>query len=674
MALYKFATTRVLAIILCALPLVALAADDGQIDGQNDVQIVSPDARVSLALNAQGGLNFRATFDGNKVFDSSPLGLTFEKSDPRDDLVIAGVESKLVDETRVVKIGRKSTVRDRYREATISLVSSADSKKSLQIVARVYDQGFAFRYVVPKDSAFADSEGAFRVLSEETAFKFADDFDARVGLAAGYNTNQETEYAPIKLSQFADGKLAVAPLLAISDKFVAALAESDLLDWSGANFAGTGSKTVKIALTPRDDGNGAVLRNAPAASPWRVCLLGKNERELYDAADLVQSLAQPCDFDASWIEPGVATWDWWAPKGSRDISTKRICEFIDFTAEMGWRYTLVDAGWYKTPPKNAVDSRDWSLGLEENPKVDLKKCVEYGASKGVRLIMWIDWPDLVATGHGDDVLKHYAKVGIAGVKIDHMNSHSQEMVAALTETVKLAADLKLLVNFHGMYVPTGLERTFPNQITREGIQGNEYFRSRPLAMSQVVALPFTRGLVGPADYTPGGFKNRHKETYLPLKKQTERDASCQVVGTRAHELALCMLIDSPLRCLCDLPEVYRDQPGLEYLRDLPTVWDDSVVVDAKIGEFVVIARRSGDVWRYSGATDDQPRRFDVPLELLEDGVEYEGVLYADAPESDVDACALRVESRVFTRDDRLVVDAAREGGWNLVLTPKTTRK
>ena len=340
--------------------------------------------------------------------------------------------------------------------------------------------------------------------------------------------------------------------------------------------------------------------------------------------------------------------------------------FIDFAADMKWDYALVDAGWYLRDGKNVKIGPD---GLVVRDGFDVPELVEYGRAKGVGLLLWIDWPDLIQVDPRK-TLKRCSDWGVAGVKIDHMNSHSQETVASLTETVRAAAEYKLLVNFHGMYEPTGLERTLPNQITREGIYGNEYFRGRAISQTLVAALPYTRCLIGPGDYTPGGFRNTHLETYRPLKEQTGANASTEVVGTRAHELALCMLLDSPLRCLCDLPRVYKDQPGLEYLRALPATWDDTVALDGAIGEFYVAARRSGDDWYVSGITNEQARAFAVPLDFLDEGASYDAAIYADAPESDADAAAIDITSKTVVKGDVLNFTAVRDGGWNAVLKRK----
>ena len=220
-----------------------------------------------------------------------------------------------------------------------------------------------------------------------------------------------------------------------------------------------------------------------------------------------------------------------------------------------------------------------------------------------------------------------------------------------------------------MFEPTGLERTFPNQITREGIQGNEYFRGRALEPTFVASLPYTRCLLGPGDYTPGGFRNATRETYKPLKEQTEDDASTMVLGTRAHELALCVALDSPLRCLCDLPRVYREQKGLEFLKALPAAWDETKALDGEIGEFCAMARRSGDRWFVSAFTNEKARELEIPLDFLDDA-EYQVVYYRDAPDSDKDATAIDVATETVRGGDSEKIQMTGIGGWNAIYTKK----
>ena len=633
----------------------------------DSVSVVSPNGAVAVSVTVGPDARYSLTYGGTAVLKSSKLGLTFRGAEPFGALKLIGSSTREIDETWRLTCGRKSVYADRCVETALDLQEENAPGRKLRVIVRAYDGGAALRYAIPEDAGVFDAQNEFCVESEETEFAFEKDYDVWAAFFNGFASNHEGNFQKKKLSDIKPDSFVGIPLVVLGDGFAAALTQSDLLDWSGVQFrASDAPLTLRTLLAPRDDKRGCVVRRGPALSPWRVVILGKTPIDLVNNADVVLNTASPCEIDDSWIKPGNSAWDWWAPKGGREISTRAIREFIDFAADMKWDYALVDAGWYLRDGKNVKIGPD---GLVVRDGFDVPELVEYGRAKGVGLLLWIDWPDLVQVDPRK-TLKRCSDWGVAGVKIDHMNSHSQETVASLTETVRAAAEYKLLVNFHGMYEPTGLERTLPNQITREGIYGNEYFRGRAISQTLVAALPYTRCLIGPGDYTPGGFRNTHLETYRPLKEQTGANASTEVVGTRAHELALCMLLDSPLRCLCDLPRVYKDQPGLEYLRALPATWDDTVALDGAIGEFYVAARRSGEDWYLSGITNEQSRAFAVTLDFLDDGASYDATFYADAPESDADAAAIDITSKTVVKGDVLNFTAVRDGGWNAVLKRK----
>ncbi len=633
--------------------------------------ISSPSDAVKLNVDVDGVVGYSLEYNGAKVLETSRLGLIFRDARPFDSLKLIDKTIRQIDKTWDQPLGKRSKYVDRCVEATFMFQEENESARKIGVKFRVYDEGLAFRYVLPEDSGLTDESGEFCVESESTEFAFSKDYDAWASFYRTYNTSQEEIFQHKKLSDVKPDSFVGIPLILCADSFAVALTEADLLDWSGAQFATAQDNptTVAVRLTPRKDGRGAVVRKTPAASPWRVVILGKNPIDLINNSTIVQNLATPCLLeDVSWIEPGNASWDWWAPKSTRVMSNEAFYKFIDFSASMGWKYTLIDAGWSRRT-NYGYDVNDATVFADN---VDIPKCVEYAKEKGVKLLVWFHWTDLDKAGVRE-TLKRVAEWGVAGVKIDFMDSHAQEMVEWTTETCKIAAEYKLLVDYHGMYKPTGMERTYPNQITREGVRGNEYNRWSKQTATHTVTLPFTRCMLGPADYTPGGFRNEHSDSFKSLDKFEDKTETCRVVGTRARELALCMIYDSPLRCLCDLPQFYVDQPGVEYLRDLPSVWDETTALDGKIGEFITLARRSGDRWFVSGITNEEARNVGVCFDFLDENVEYDATIYADAPESETDACAVKIEQKTLQKGDVETFELVRDGGFNLVLTPKARR-
>ncbi len=341
---------------------------------------------------------------------------------------------------------------------------------------------------------------------------------------------------------------------------------------------------------------------------------------------LLYSLSDPSEIaDTSWIKPGKVAWDWWSgpfipgasfPVGMNDAT---IEHFIDFASELGLEYMLIDAGWYGS-------HRDVTADITRSiPAIDVPGLVSYGKARNVGILLWLNWENV--RDQMDVAFPLYEKWGVRGVKVDYMNRKDQEIVAFYHRVLRTAARYHLAVDFHGAYTGSGEERTWPNLLTREGVMGLEYSkwsdRSTP---RHNVTIPFTRMLTGPMDYTPGAFRNRTLDTFVP------RDEAPFAMGTRAHQLAMFVVFESGLQMLADAPEAYRGEPGGEFLRVVPASWDETRVLDGRIGEYIVVARRRGSEW-FLGAMTDEPRTLSVPVDFLGAG-SFEATRYADEPESE----------------------------------------
>jgi alpha-glucosidase len=319
---------------------------------------------------------------------------------------------------------------------------------------------------------------------------------------------------------------------------------------------------------------------------------------------------------------------------------------------MGWAYTLLDAGW--SGPSGI---------LEVNPSVNMEEVLAFAKARRVRLWLWLHWTTVDRDDAYQKAFPLYEKWGIAGVKIDFMNRDDQDMVNWYEKITKSAAEHHLMVNFHGAFKPTGMIRTYPNQITREGILGNEYNRwSARVTPEHKATLPFTRLLAGPGDFTPGGFLNEQLDQFQANVKPT------RVQGTRCAELALFVCFESPVCHAADHPSHYRNQPGLDFLRIVPTVWDDTRVLDGEVGEHLVIARRHGDRWFLGALTDRNSRDIPVKLDFLGRGA-WTLNLWKDAPDSDTVGEHLATEQRTVTAADELTLHLARAGGAVAMLEP-----
>ena len=591
-----------------------------------EYQVTAPGGGLKVIVSDDGGLNYQVEVDGKTELAKSRLGLEF-KDGAR--LGPAAVVTKISKQEHNGKwenpFGNRRLVRDNWRELRLTLEERGTPVRTWGLIFRVYDNGVAVRYDLPDASRL----GHFVLTNDLTEFHFADDYRCWAG---GESACAENQYPETKLSAIPSGQpgrpyRSVLPLLVETPAGYFAVAESDLLDWSGLSLSGTGTPAVKAVLDGRSDGNGLVVSSTPRVSPWRVLIFGRTAADLV-SSDLIATLATPSRLkDTSWIKPGACAWDaWWTGINPYDPNpqhqrvdargtTPSDKEYIDLAAKMGWPYQLMDWYWY-----DGMTSYMKSLHSPPNPKradfrkvvpeVNIPELMAYAKSKKVRLLIWAHSLDIETFGV-DEALKYLAEQGFAAVKIDFLNSQSQETVQWCENVLATAAKYHLLVDFHGTYKPTGLARTYPNFITQEGVLGNEYnkFGEGVITPQHTINLAFTRALLGPMDFTPGGFLNR-------APKDFKITAPTEVMGTRAHQLAMPVIYPSPLTVFCDSPTNYLGQPGIEFLRAMPTVWDETVVLNAEVGRSIVLARRAGDRWYVAAMNGDAAASVNVSLKFL----------------------------------------------------------
>ena len=491
--------------------------------------------------------------------------------------------------------------------------------RTFQLVFRVFDDGVAFRYVLLSQPGMRDF-----VLDEElTEFRFPADATCyrRRTRKQGFDCSQEWEFRRQRLSDITPESVKGLPVLVETPAAWVAIAEADLLDWSGMWIGGKPQEEAKRrrprpghhrsahrdrrpAGDARRQARAAARRRRarqgrrrPTHSSWRVLMIGRQPGRLIES-EIIRNLSTPSKLaDVSWVKPGMMAWDhWWS--GDTIMDTATIKSYIQLAADMGWEYQLIDWQWYGEPNKPDADI------TKVIPALDMDEVRRFAAEKGVRLWLWLHWTDVDRPTQGDPAYKKafplYEKWGIAGVKIDFMDRDDQEMVNWYEKITAAAAEHKLMVNFHGAFKTSGFDRTYPNQVTREGILGNEYNKwSDRVTPEHKLTLPFTRYLEGPADFTPGGFLNRQPDKFKTNVKPT------QVQGTRAGELALFVCYDSPVCCVCEHPDNLRDQPGADFLKIVPTVWDETRVLDGAVGEHLVMVAPIGR--RLVSRRDDQPR-------------------------------------------------------------------
>jgi alpha-glucosidase len=626
----------------------------------NQYQVASPDGIIQAQVRVDKGLSYSVNLNGELLVLSSGLGLGFgDTLTLGQNVQVVNATNSEQNETWKDDFGKFSTVRNHYRELRLRLREVRPSPAApvdFELLVRAYNDGVALRYVLPKQEAL----GKFKLTEDATQVLFARDCRAWVGANTGY----ENQFPEIHLSDMSNQPKSL-PLVAETTNAYVAVAEADVRDWAGSSLVGAqvpGMFGVRAKLIS------PVESETPRVSPWHALIIARKVGDL-TVSTLLRNLATPSQIaDTSWIQPGISAWDaWWTGvnpywdqyKGLQSRgNTRSHKDWIDLAAEMGWTYMLVDWYWYNQ------DSRDPETAIKPEPHIDMPELMTYAKAKGVKLILWVNSKNINSIGV-DKLFDTYAGWGASGVKIDFFPKNgSQATQRWQEELLASAAKHKLVVDFHGTYTPTGLARTWPNFITQEGVLGEEYAKlGKQFTASHMIALPFTRGLLGPADVTPGGFVNVTEEQFKP------RAIPTQVVGTRTRQLALSMLMDSGFLCLCDSPTNYHGQPGVEFYRGLPTTWDETRVLSAEAMEHLVQARRKGNGWWIAAMNNRKPLTLSVKLDFLGAG-NYVLRSFADTPESNERPTALAESTRVVTAKDTLEIRMENAGGYAATIKPQ----
>jgi alpha-glucosidase len=655
--------------------------------------LASPDGRLAVTFETDAqGMRWSLSRDGKTLIRPSALGYEFAETSPCDKdgrhlapMKATNVTRRSNDTTWQTTLGRHATMRDHYNEMTVTLVETearavrvglgqttvVKVPRRLALVFRAYDEGVAFRYVFPKQEAFEGVE----LLRELTTWRFDDAAQAWTTVYRGEVASQEEPFTKGPLAKVDPKKLVGMPVLVETQGSTLALCEAALSNWAGLYYegAGDGTATLRAHLSriPRSEAatpDLAVIAVTPAQSPWRVALVGDDELDLLRKNDVIATLNPPPDpsIDFSFVKAGASSWDWWV-ESNNSLSTDLTLKLVDFASEMGWPYHTIDGGWYGF---GRHPNHGPNVELKPRHDFDLAKIVAHAKAKNVGIWVWIHWMQIDATGL-EETFSRLEKWGVVGVKTDFLNRQDQEMVNWCERVCRVAAKHRIMMNFHGSFKSTGAERTWPNMVTREAVLGNEFniFKTT-ITPTHCATLPFTRFLVGPADFTPGSFANVYSKDFVPQVKKGHRYGDetdrcphwAEEQGTRAHAIAQCVQFDSRLMTLCDWPERYRGAPGVEALRKLPASWKDTIPLAGKCGEFYAVAREAFDGRFYYAATTVAPRTLEQKLDFLGDG-EWTMTTYADDPaKTPADAKAIAIATRKVRKGDVVSFALCPEGG------------
>ena len=659
------------------LALVALSFIVNACIRENNFTVVSPDGSTTIDVRLSDRITYSISYKGECVLDESAISLKLTDGTVLGDApILKGSREARIEETIPAFAYKKSAVQDSYGLLVLRF------KKDFAVEFRAYDDGAAYRFLTTRQNDFC-------VEDEVAEFNFPEGSQAFVSYVRenGYHKDNMTDngtfeeqffksfvntYKHMDLREWDPKRLAFMPLLVeVPSGARLCLTEADLLDYPGMYLnSGTSDGTLRGVFAPcpktvRQGGSGDMMEvvltresyiaacKGVTSFPWRTFALASNDRDL-PANDMVYRLASPSRIDdTSWIKPGKAAWDWWCSRYLEGVDFKpgineeTYRHFIKFASENGLPYMMIDSGWY-------TDCDIFSV----REGIDLEGLVKYADSLGVGIILWTgSYPFMQDI---DGVCRHYSQLGIKGFKIDFMDRDDQRMVAFLREAAETAAKYKLVLDFHGTYKPTGLNRTYPNVLNVEAVQGLEHMRWAAPSVDQVghdVTIPFIRMVAGPMDYTPGAMQNASRTEYHPSS------SSPMSQGTRCRQIAEYVIFDSPLTMMSDSPSRYRREPECtSFIASVPDEWDDTVGLDGKVGGYVALARRKGDVWYVAAMNDWEEREMSLDLSFLADG-SYDASIFRDAADSGGNAEHFVNETAVITKDKAITFTLAPGGGY-----------
>jgi alpha-glucosidase len=623
---------------------------------QSSYDLRSPDGRIELRIRTADRIRYDLILRGTAVLENATISLDVEHNKLGIQPKVVDAKTHSTDQVVEPVVRQKfAKIRDHYNELRLKMDGG------YSVVFRAYNEGVAYRFETSL------SKEKVTVYGEESAFNFPANYVVYYPQEDSFYSHNERKYLPQHLSEIAPEFIATLPAIVdVGQGAKLAIAESDLEDYPGLWLRGTGGSGLAATFPPyplkevqtsdRDykpveTADYIAVTSGTRTFPWRVIGIADHDGDLL-TNQIVYLLQRPSQFpDTSWIKPGKVAWDWWNDWNiygvdfKAGINTKTYEYYVDFASKYGIPYIILDDGWYK-------------LGnlLEVTPELNIVELVSYAKQKNVGIILWASWKTL------DDqlvpALDQFEKWGVKGIKVDFMQRSDQIMIDYFYRVCREAAKRHMLVDFHGDQKPASMTRIWPNLINAEGVRGMEWSKwSRESEPEHNVTLPFTRMFLGPMDYTPGAMRNATKATFAAINSQP------MAMGTRCHQLAMYVVYDAPLQMLSDSPSNYLREPEImEFLGPVPTEWDETKALDARIADYVVVARRNGKDWYIGAMNDWTPRSLDIDLSFLSDG-NFTMDAYQDGANADRNASDYQKTTTQVSRSTKLKLQLASGGGW-----------
>jgi len=623
-----------------------------------DYVLVSPGQKIQVKIAVTDRIRYSVSWTGREVISPSPVSMTLGGNlvlGQNPKILNSGTRS-LCEKSMPAVREKRAIVTDRFNELSLNF------RGDYGIIWRAYDDGVAYRFLTAM-------KGKIQIVGEEATFCFPENETVFFPFIKSFQTPFEAGYASVPLGDIGPGQFGFAPVVVNSRSGMKiAITESDLFDYPGMFLAGIergrpalAGKFAPFPLEEKQTRDRTVVVAKEAdyiaetagrrAYPWRVIVIAEKDGNLIES-DIVYRLARPVALkDTAWIKPGKVAWDWWNANNisgvdfKSGLNTETYLSYIDFAAKFGLEYVILDEGW--SSPADL---------FQVNPEIDMATLLARAKDKDVGLILWCVW--LTLDRQLESALDMFALWGVKGIKVDFMDRDDQKMVNFYWQTAEAAAKRHLIVDFHGAHKPTGMRRAYPNVLTTEGVMGLEYSKwSSSITPEHDLLIPFIRMLAGPMDFTPGAMRNAQEKQFRPIFNVPMSQ------GTRCHQLAMYVAYESPLQMLCDAPSAYMKEPeAMEFLSAVPTTWDETIVLDARIGDYLVVARKNGEDWYLGAMTDGTPRTLEIETKFLGSGA-WTADIYRDGANAARFASDFKKEKKTMTAGDKIRIELAPGGGW-----------
>ncbi|MEN2400506.1 glycoside hydrolase family 97 protein [Flavobacterium sp. MC2016-06] len=641
---------------------------------KQDFVLISPNGKIKVTIAVNDKITWSILHEKDIVLAPSAMSLTLDQNEILGkNAVVINSKKETINTSFESPFYKKKSVQNHYNQLILNF------KNDFSIEYRAFDDGVAYRFKTKKKKDIT-------VKSEEVVLNFDQDYSTLMPYVRDlrnpkdpFISSFEAHYENKKISEFAKDTLAFLPfLIDYKNHKKAVFLEANLEDYPGLFVTNTSSKSGfegRFSKYPLQEKNGGfnninrliteradylVKTKGTRNFPWRIIVISEKDSDLANN-DMVQKLSEPSKIkDISWIKPGKVAWDWWNDWNiynidfKAGINTQTYKYYIDFASKNKVEYVVLDEGW----------SLEEDI-MKHNPNVDLEALFAYGKERNVGIILWSSW--MALTKNTDGILKNYADLGIKGFKVDFLDRDDAKMVNSVYDIAQKAADHKLLLDFHGMYKPTGIQRTFPNILNFEGVKGLENNKWTPNddVPTYDCSIPFIRMIAGPMDYTPGAMRNATKSEFKPSHSNPESQ------GTRCHQLALYTIFEAPLQMMADSPTAYmKEQESTDFIAKTPTTFDETQALDGEVGKFVSLARRKDATWYLGAITNWDSRDLTIDFSFLEKGKKYEAEIFSDGLNADKAAVDYKREIIAVDATTKLKYHLASGGGLATIIQPK----